>query len=73
MPAARDPYDEVVKLGYGCSVFLAYNVRIHSNSSGASIGWYEKPNNSNAQFDLSLEVTEKDRTREVLVKSGIGP
>ncbi|KAL7447795.1 hypothetical protein ACHAWC_000112, partial [Mediolabrus comicus] len=83
LPLARTPYDMITAKGYGCNVYLTYNVGIMNTSEG-SPKMQPLPNldeeNANlaprAKLDLTLawmECSSGDGSVEVSFESGIGP
>ena len=83
LPLALTPYDMVSAVGYGCNLFLAFNVGIIETKEGApmmqQLPTYERMNDfeaPNAMFDLSISWEESgtdDGSIEISLESGIGP
>ena len=80
LPNATTPYDMVSSMGYGCNIYLAFNVGIMSESDISSASLFqtknvEVPDESAAKFDLSVSWSESftgDGSWEVSFESGIG-
>jgi len=55
LPRARTPYDEIVKLGYGSNVYLAYNVGFGGTIAKARVLPVDDEVVPDAKFDLTFE------------------
>src|SRR5210317_727429 len=83
LPLARTPYDMIAAKGYGCNVYLTYNVGIMNKSEG-SPKMQPLPNLDEESFDderrakFDFKVTWSDSSSgdgsiQVSFESGIGP
>ena len=76
LPLATVPFDMVSSAGYGCNLYLAFNVGIMEASHTAPKMEEENIDVTRAKFDLTvawMECSSADGSVEVSFESGIGP
>src|SRR5210317_365987 len=83
LPLARTPYDMITAAGYGCNVYLTYNVGIMNTSEGSpkmqplpNFDEESCDNARKAKFDFKVTWSDSgsgDGSIQVSFESGIGP
>lgn len=74
-PIARTPYDEVVAKGYGCNVFLSFNVGFGASGTSKvrSLPIEGVEDDPPAKFDLTFVWVDGDEGEWVIhIESGVG-